>query len=84
MKYRPAFIPIILVFQFLLNIVLGVVWIMPGTASEIPYGITVDGRDISGFEPQTAASYLKTIKRNSPIDKELSDDVKEWPLSTRL
>jgi len=85
MKYRPAFIPIILVFQFLLNIVLGVVWIMPGTASEIPYGITVDGRDISGFEPQTAASYLKTIKRNSPIDKEviLSDGDNEWALSTR-
>ena len=85
MKYRSAFFPIILTFQLLLNIVLGVVWIMPGNASEIPYGITVDGRDISGFEPQTAASYLKTIKRNSPIDKEviLSDGDNEWALSTR-
>ncbi len=85
MKYRPTFFPIILTFQLLLNIVLGVVWIMPGNASEIPYGITVDGRDISGFEPKTAISYLKTIKRNAPINKEiiLTDGENEWSLSTR-
>ena len=85
MKYRSAFFPIILTFQLLLNIVLGVVWIMPGNASEIPYGITIDGRDVSGFEPNTAISYLKTIKRNSPISKEiiLTDGEKEWALSTR-
>ena len=85
MKYRTTFLPIIITLQLVLNIVLGVVWITPGSALGIPYGVTIDGRDISGFEPKSAVSYLKTIKRNAPIIKEviLTDGEKEWPLSTR-
>ena len=71
MKYRTTFLPIIITLQLVLNIVLGVVWITPGSALGIPYGVTIDGRDISGFEPKSAVSYLKTIKRNAPIIKEV-------------
>lgn len=85
MKYSMILLPIIISLQLIVNVVLGVAWILPGNAQEIPYGITVDGRDISGFEPTRAVSYLKTIKRNVPIDREiiLTDGVREWPLTTR-
>ncbi len=85
MKYITLLFPLIVAFQLILNIVIGVTWVLPGNAQEIPYGIKVDGRDISGFEPARAVSYLKTIKRNDPITKEviLTDGDREWPLATR-
>lgn len=86
MKYGMILLPIIVALQLILNVVLGVVWILPGSAREIPCGITVDSRDISGFAPDRAVSFLKTVKRNNtPIKKEiiLTDGVKEWSLTTR-
>ena len=86
MKYRMILLPIIVALQLIFNVALGVVWILPGSAQEIPYGITVDSRDISRFEPDRAVSFLKTVKRNNtPIRKEiiLTDGVKEWSLTTR-
>lgn len=86
MKYGMILLPIIVALQLTFNVVLGVVWIAPGSAQEIPCGITVDSRDISGFEPDKAVSFLKTVKRNNtPIKKEiiLTDGVKEWSLTTR-
>lgn len=85
MKYTLLLLPLIVAFQLILNIFIGVVWILPGNAREIPYGIKVDGRDVSGFEPARAVSYLKTVKRNSPITEEiiLTDGNREWPLATR-
>jgi hypothetical protein len=37
------------------------------------------------IEPARAVSYLKTIKRNDPITKEviLTDVDREWPLATK-
>ena len=72
MKYRTTFLPIIITLQLVLNIVLGVVWITPGSALGIPYGVTIDGRDISGFEPKSAVSYLKTINAMRRLLKRLS------------
>lgn len=84
MNYKLLLLPIIITFQLILNIVIGIAWISPGNANTIPHGITVEGRNIGGFNPAQAVAFLKSINRTSVIDKELilqygSD---QWELKT--
>ena len=70
MKYSMFLLPIIIALQLIVNVVLGVAWIVPGNAQEIPYGFTVDA-GISAIEPDQGGFIPKTIKRNVPIDREI-------------
>jgi len=85
MKPKLVLIPLIITFQFVVNISVGFAWILPRDSQTIPAGITVNGEPIGGMTPDQAILYL--FKKNSGvlIDRELvlKDGEKEWLLKTK-
>ncbi len=82
---RKLLIPLIIIFQLILNTSVGLAWIIPRNSQTIPYGITVGGQKVGGLNRDQAVSYLAQNSPGELIDKNivLKNGPIEWCLHTK-
>ncbi len=82
---RKLLIPLIIVFQLILNTSVGAAWILPRNSQTIPYGITVGGQKVGGLNQEQASAYLGQSNPGDLNDKKigLKNGPIEWCLPTK-
>jgi len=78
-------IPLIIIFQLILNTSVGLAWILPRSSQTVPYGITVDGHEVGGFNREQLVAYLYQNNASNIIDTEMviKNGSREWYLATK-
>lgn len=85
MKPALGLIPLIIIFQFVVNTSVGIAWSLPRDLQTIPAGVTVNGNEIGGMTQNQAIAYLAKNNSDLLIDREfvLQYGDREWLLKTK-
>ncbi len=83
-KSRKIIIPLIVIFQLILNTSVGAAWISPANSETIPYGVTVAGQNIGGLNRDQAVAFLNQTNLDTFVDKNIviKNGRMEWRLPT--